>query len=65
MDRLEFRVTLKHEAIPSAGLTAGTNEFPVKNAAAVANVRPGDHVAFQLEKQGEVWMADKFTPIAH
>lgn len=63
VDRLRFRVTLEHGAIPSAKLPAGVDTFPVQNPSDVANLRPGDRVAFQLERQGDVWTVNGFVPI--
>ena len=55
-------VTLKHGEIPNAGMGPMTMSFPVKDAAALAKLKPGDKVKFTAEKVGDQIVVTSIVP---
>lgn len=53
------QVTLKHEAIKSAGMDAMTMPYKVKNAAKLAGFKPGDAVRFTIQMQGDQMLIEQ------
>jgi Cu/Ag efflux protein CusF len=53
------QVTLKHEAIKSAGMDAMTMPYKVKNAALLKGFKPGDTVRFKVEMQGDQMLVEQ------
>ena len=52
VDAAAGTVTVKHEAIASAGWPAMTMSFPVQDKKALENVKPGQKVDFAFMQQG-------------
>jgi Cu/Ag efflux protein CusF len=55
-------VTLKHGEIPNAGMGPMTMSFPVKDAAPLAKLKPGDKVKFTVEKAGDQIVVTSIAP---
>jgi Cu(I)/Ag(I) efflux system membrane fusion protein len=53
------QVTLKHEAIKSAGMDAMTMPYKVKNVALLKGFKPGDSVRFTVQMQGEQMLVEQ------
>jgi len=53
------QVTLKHEAIKSAGMDAMTMPYKVKNAALLKGFKAGDAVRFTVQMQGEQMLVEQ------
>ena len=49
-------VTLKHGAIPNADMGPMTMSFPVKDAAPLAKLKPGDKVKFTAEEKAGAYV---------
>ncbi|AJW43434.1 copper-binding protein [Ralstonia mannitolilytica] len=52
IDMQAGKVTLKHAAIENLGMPAMTMEFPVKNRAALRNLKKGESVSVMFDKVG-------------
>ena len=53
------QVTLKHEAIKSAGMDAMTMPYAVKSAAVLKGFKPGDMVRFTVKMQGDQMLVEQ------
>ena len=62
VDPVAKTVTLKHGPIPNADMGAMTMSFPVKDAAALAKLKPGDKVKFTAEKIGPQIVVTSIVP---
>jgi Cu/Ag efflux protein CusF len=56
VDQGAERVTIAHEAIPGIKWPAMTMSFKVKDKALLERVKPGQKVAFALEKSGDEYV---------
>jgi Cu(I)/Ag(I) efflux system periplasmic protein CusF len=56
------RVTLAHGPLTGFDMPAMTMAFPVKNAAELDKLKPGDKVRFALEKSGEDLVVSRIEP---
>lgn len=56
-------VNLTHEAIPSLGWPGMTMEFTVKDASALASLKPGTKVEFDLEKTAAGYRISRLVPL--
>ena len=56
------RVTLAHGPLKAFNMPAMTMAFPVKDAAALEKLKPGDKVRFALEKAGEDLVVTRIEP---
>jgi len=57
------RVTLAHGPLTGFDMPAMTMAFPVKDAAALDKLKPGDKVRFALEKAGEDLVVTRIEPV--
>lgn len=57
------RVTLAHGPLTGLDMPAMTMAFPVKDAAALEKLKPGDKVRFALEKAGEDLVVTRIEPV--
>jgi len=57
------RVTLSHGPLTGLDMPAMTMAFPVKDAAALDKLKPGDKVRFALEKAGEDLVVTRIEPV--
>ncbi len=53
------QITLKHEAIKSAGMDAMTMPYKVKSADQLKGFKPGDAVRFTVQMQGEQMLVEQ------
>ena len=53
------QVTLKHEAIKSAGMDAMTMPYKVKNAVVLKGFKPGDMVRFTVRMQADDMLVEQ------
>ena len=53
------QVTLKHEAIKSAGMDAMTMPYKVKSAAVLKGFKPGDMVRFTVRLQADEMLVEQ------
>ena len=53
------QVTLKHEAIKSAGMDAMTMPYKVKSAAVLKGFKPGDMVRFTVRMQADDMLVEQ------
>jgi Cu/Ag efflux protein CusF len=56
------RVTIAHGPLTGFDMPAMTMAFPVKDAAALDKLKPGDKVRFALEKSGEDLVVTRIEP---
>jgi len=56
------RVTLAHGPLTGFDMPAMTMAFPVKDAALLDQLKPGDKVRFALEKSGEDMVVTRIEP---
>jgi Cu(I)/Ag(I) efflux system periplasmic protein CusF len=56
------RVTLAHGPLTGLDMPAMTMAFPVKDAALLDKLKPGDKVRFALEKSGEDMVVTRIEP---
>jgi Cu/Ag efflux protein CusF len=57
------RVTLAHAPLKEFDMPAMTMAFPVRDAAALDKLKPGDKVRFALEKSGEDLVVTAIEPV--
>jgi Cu/Ag efflux protein CusF len=57
------RVTLAHGPLKAYDMPPMTMAFPVKDAAALDKLKPGDKVRFALEKAGEDLVVTRIEPV--
>ena len=57
------RVTLAHGPLTGFDMPAMTMAFPVRDAAALDRLKPGDKVRFALEKAGEDLVVTRIEPV--
>lgn len=59
LNAAKAQVTLKHEAIKSAGMDAMTMPYQVKSAAVLKGFKPGDTVRFTVKMQDDQMLIEQ------
>ncbi len=57
----EHKVKIAHEAIPALGWPAMAMWFPLRTALP-RGIQAGDHVRFELQQEGKVWVITRIEP---
>jgi Cu/Ag efflux protein CusF len=62
VDKDAKKITIKHGPLPHLEMPAMTMVFQVRDAALLDQVKPGDKVRFQAEKEGGAYVVTRIQP---
>jgi len=62
VDAKAGKVNISHEPVPALGWPAMTMDFRVGDAAELKQLKPGDRVSFEIQKQGNQYVVTNLRP---